>query len=342
MDTDVMDVRTADPGFVFDTLLAYQRTAALRAGIEINLFGALGAGPAPAAELARRCSVSERGARILCDYLTTVGIIEKEGSTYRHSPTSATFLDPRSPASMASVVRLLGHPDIIRPFEQLTEIVRSGRTVLPGEGTVEPENPVWVEFANSMVPMIAPSVGPLAAAVLAHRPGPIRVLDIAAGHGMFGIEIARQNPAARIVALDWESVLAVAKENARAAGVLDRMEFRVGSAFDVEFGGPYDVVLLTNFLHHFDEETCVALLRKIRAALAPGGIAATLEFVPNDDRVSPAMAAQFSMMMLGTTAKGDAYTLRDLERMHRAAGFAGLGPDAIAAGAQTIVVGRTQ
>jgi hypothetical protein len=335
------DVHDADPGFIFETLLAYQRTAALRAGIEIDLFGALGAGPADSAELARRCRVSERGARILCDYLTTIGLIEKEGSTYRHSPTSAAFLDPRSPASMASIIRLLGHPDILRPWEQLTEIVRSGRTVLPGEGTVEPENPVWVEFANSMVPMVAPAIAPLAGAVLAHRPGPIRVLDIAAGHGMFGIEIARQNPAARIVALDWESVLAVAKENARKAGVLDRVEFLAGNAFDVAFDGPYDAVLLTNFLHHFDEATCVGLLRKVRSSLGPGGITATLEFVPNEDRVSPAIAAQFSMMMLGTTAKGDAYTLRDLERMHLAAGFAGLAQDVIPAGPQTVVIGRT-
>ena len=172
-------------------------------------------------------------------------------------------------------------------------------------------------------------------------PGPSEYLDIAAGHGLFGIEIARQNPAARIVALDWESVLAVAKDNARAAGVLERIEFLPGDAFNVDFGGPYDAVLLTNFLHHFDEATCVRLLRKIRAALVPGGITATLEFVPNDDRISPAPAAQFSMMMLGTTVSGDAYTLRDLERMHVAAGFSGLAPNPVAAGPETIVIGLT-
>lgn len=341
MSAEAPDVNSANPGLVFETLLAYQRTAALRTAIEINLFGALGSGPATSAELAQRCRVSERGVRILADYLTTISVIEKVGHTYRHSPTSATFLDPRSPASMASIVGLLGHPDVIRPWEQLTDIVRSGRTVLPGEGTVEPENPVWVEFAKSMVPMVAPAISPLAGAVLAHRSGSIRVLDIAAGHGMFGIEVARQNPAARVVVLDWSSVLEVARENARAAGVLDQMEFLAGSAFELDFGGPYDAVLLTNFLHHFDEATCVALLRKIRAALVPGGITATLEFVPNEDRVTPPMAAQFSMMMLGTTAKGDAYTLQDLERMHRAAGFSGLAPDVITVGPQTIVVGTT-
>ena len=328
-----------NPAAVFDTLLAYQRTAALRTAIEIELFRALGESPATPAMLAARCGVSERGVRILCDYLTTIGLIAKEDGTYRHSPTSEVFLDPRSPASMAPVVRFLGHPTMLEPWGHLSEIVRSGKTVLPGQGTVEPENPVWVEFAKSMVPLMFPALAPLADAVLARRPGAIQVLDIAAGHGLFGIEIAKRNPEARVVALDWAAVLAVARENATAAGVLDRMDFLAGNAFDVEFGGPYDAVLLTNFLHHFDEATCVTLLKKIRAALKPGGVTAVLEFVPNEDRVTPPEAARFSMMMLGTTASGDAYTYRDLERMHVAAGFKGLAPNPIEAGAESIVVG---
>jgi SAM-dependent methyltransferase len=240
---------------------------------------------------------------------------------------------------MASMVTFLAHPTILEPWEQLTEIVRSGKTVLPGQGTVEPENPVWVTFAKSMVPMMGPALGPMADTVSSHRKGGIRVLDIAAGHGMFGIEIARRNPEARIVALDWQAVLAVARENAAAAGVIDRVEFLAGNAFDVEFGGPYDAVLLTNFLHHFDEATCITLLKKIRAALKPGGITAVLEFVPNEDRVTPPEAARFSMTMLGTTASGDAYTFRDLERMHVAAGFKGLAPEPVQAGAESVVVG---
>lgn len=328
-----------NPAAVFDTLLAYQQTAALRAAIDIDLFRALGESPATSSQLATRCGASERGVRILCDYLTTIGLIVKDNGIYSHSPTSQVFLDPRSPASMATMVTFLGHPTILEPWGSLTDIVRSGRTILPGQGTVEPENPVWVEFAKSMVPMMGPAIGPMADAVASHRPGKIRVLDIAAGHGMFGIEIAKRNPEAHVVALDWKAVLAVARENAGAAGVLDRMEFLAGNAFDVDFGGPYDAVLLTNFLHHFDEPTCVTLLKKIRAALKPGGITAVLEFVPNDDRVTPPEAARFSMTMLGTTAAGDAYTYREFERMHVAAGFKGLAPEQIPAGAESVLVG---
>jgi 2-polyprenyl-3-methyl-5-hydroxy-6-metoxy-1,4-benzoquinol methylase len=166
------------------------------------------------------------------------------------------------------------------------------------------------------------------------------VLDIAAGHGLFGIEIAKQNPQARIVGLDWARVLEVAEENAHKAGVADRYSKRPGSAFDVEFGGPYDAVLLTNFLHHFDIPTCVGLLKKVRAALKPGGVAATLEFVPNEDRVSPPMAAGFSLTMLTTTASGDAYTFSQLEKMHLEAGFAAVEAP-VPLGPNTIVIGRT-
>jgi ubiquinone/menaquinone biosynthesis C-methylase UbiE len=188
-----------------------------------------------------------------------------------------------------------------------------------------------------MAPMMAPSLGPLASIVLAGRTGPIRVLDIAAGHGLFGIEIAKQHPEARIVALDWAKVLEVAEENARKAGVADRHEKLPGSAFDVEFGGPYDAVLLTNFLHHFDVPTCVGLLKKVRAALKPGGVSATLEFVPNEDRVTPPMPAGFSLTMLVSTGAGDAYTLRELEAMHVEAGFQGIAAHPVPRSPQTVI-----
>ena len=148
----------------------------------------------------------------------------------------------------------------------------------------------------------------------------MNVLDIAAGHGMFGIEIAKANPRAEIVALDWENVLAVAKENATTAGISDRYRMIASSAFDVEFDRNYDLVLLTNFLHHFAVSTCEGLLRKLRGALVDGGRVVTLEFIPNEDRVSHP-AADFCLTMLATTPAGDAYTFKEYDRMFRNAGF---------------------
>jgi hypothetical protein len=132
----------------------------------------------------------------------------------------------------------------------------------------------------------------------------------------------------------------VALENARKAGVQDRYNMLPGSAFDVDFGGPYDAALLTNFLHHFDKPTCVNLLKKVHASLRPGGKAATLEFVPNEDRVSPPMPATFSLTMLTSTAAGDAYTLSELIAMYSEAGFKNITGHPIPMSPHTIVMGR--
>ena len=328
------------PVLIFEMMQAHQRTAALKAAIDLGLFGAVGAGPGDLASIARYCSASERGIRILCDFLAIQGILVKEHGRYRHSPTSAAFLDPHSPACIASISQFLSNPAMREPFNHLADVVRAGRTTLPGDGSVEPENPVWVQFAESMAPMMAPMAKSMGSIVLKGHTGPLRVLDIAAGHGLFGIEFAKQHPHAKITALDWAPVLNVAEENARKAGVEDRYEVRPGSAFEVEFAGPYDVVLLTNFLHHFDQPTCVKLLDKVHAALVPEGQAATLEFVPNEDRVSPPIPAAFSLTMLASTVAGDAYTLSELTEMYRQAGFRSVTGHPIPMSPHTVVIGR--
>jgi len=80
-------------------------------------------------------------------------------------------------------------------------------------------------------------------------------------------------------------------------------------------------VLVPNFLHHFDPPTCVKFLRKLRAAMKPRAALAIVEFVPNEDRISPPMAAAFSLQMLGGTDSGDAYTFREFSEMVSEAGF---------------------
>ena len=307
------------PALLFDTFNAYQRTQAIKTGIELEIFTAIGEGNTTAKAIAERCSASERGTRILCDFLTIIGFLTKQENNYELTPDSAMFLDKRSPAYMGTVTGFILSSSVMDNFDRLTESVRKGGCA--GPSSVEPEAPLWVDFARAMAPMMAMPAQLMAQLVDQTKDKNLRVLDIAAGHGLYGIAFAKQNPQAEVTALDWPKVLDVAKENAQAAGVSDRYHTKPGSAFDVDYGDGYDVVLLTNFLHHFDKETCETLLRKVHASLADGGRAVALEFVPNDDRVTPPQAAAFSMQMLGGTPSGDAYTFAELERMFQNAGF---------------------
>src|SRR6185436_3972531 len=141
------------------------------------------------------------------------------------------------------------------------------------------------------------------------------------GHGMYGIVLAQRHPTMQVTAVDWAPVLSVATDHAKQAGVDARYQLCAGDAFTVPFGDGYDLALVTNFLHHFNPEQNTSFLRKVAAALKPSGQVAVVELVPNADRVTPSVAARFSLTMLAGTPEGDAYTLPELTDMLSAAAF---------------------
>lgn len=323
-----------DPGAILDALCAFQLTEALKGAIELDLFTHIAAGAGTASAIAERVSGSERGIRILCDYLTIRGFLSKDGDRYSCSPTADVFLDKRKPSYIGSMASFLANDRLMSNFRNLAGSARKGGTV--ATSTVSPNDPVWVEFARSMAPFLGMVAGVVAPTVA--TPGHAqKVLDVAAGHGMFGLRVAQANPSANVYGTDWADVLKVALENASALGVADRYHTIPGSAFDVEFGSGYNLVLVPNFLHHFDKPTNVSLLTKLRRAMTPGGTIAVVEFVPNEDRISPPIAAAFSLQMLGGTEHGEAYTFSDLDGMLADAGFSNRRAQPLVPTPQTLV-----
>jgi 2-polyprenyl-3-methyl-5-hydroxy-6-metoxy-1,4-benzoquinol methylase len=310
------------PALFFETANAFQRTEVLKTAVELDLFTHLANGHTTAERLAIACGANPRGVRILADYLVIIGFLTKHGSEYLPTPDAGVFLNRQSPAYLGGALEFLHAPMLRDCFTSLTDAVRKGGTAVSAEGTVSHDNPVWVAFARAMAPLMRMPADLLAGLVGGESTQPLRVLDVAAGHGLFGLAIANRYPNSHVTALDWANVLAVAAENAHAAGVSDRYQLLPGSAFDVDWGGPYDLVLFTNFLHHFDPPTNESLARKAFAALAPSGRLMTLEFIPEADRVTPPATATFALTMLATTAKGDAYTFAEYESVFAAAGFA--------------------
>ncbi|HVC19767.1 MAG TPA: class I SAM-dependent methyltransferase [Vicinamibacterales bacterium] len=311
------------PAAIFDCLHAFQHSYALKAAIDLDLFTVIAEGAATVEAAAARCGGSARGVRILCDGMAMLGFLTKsEDGRYALTPDSALFLARTSPAYVGTTADFLLAPDQMKSYESLADIIRHGK---PDVGGLAPEHPMWVTFARSMAPMMAMPAQLLAGLLDVAHGGPMKVLDVAAGHGLFGIAVARQNPQAEIVAADWAPVLEVARENAAKAGVSDRYRMRPGNALTGDLGSGYDLVLLTNFLHHFSEADCTTFLTKIRTVLRDGGRVAALEFVPDENRLTPPVAARFSLTMLAATPGGDAYTFGQYRRMFGDAGFRDIG-----------------
>ena len=284
------------PELFLNAVMAYRDSAAVKGAVELDVFTAVAQGMNTAEALAGHCRADARGMRILCDYLCVMGMLEKAGATYELTADSAVFLDRNSPAYMGDVANFLLDPFFIRDIGDVARAVRKGGVVTSAAGSDVPGHPMWVTFARSMTGLNRMPAGLLADIICADLAGAdageqVKVLDIAAGSGIFGITLAQKHSQAVITAVDWPNVLEVALENAQQAGLGQRYNTIPGSAFEVETGTGYDVILLCNFLHHFDAPTCSEFLARMRDALAASGKLYTLEFVPNEDRISPPFVA---------------------------------------------------
>jgi 2-polyprenyl-3-methyl-5-hydroxy-6-metoxy-1,4-benzoquinol methylase len=335
-----MAERPPTPILFFETINAFHRSAVLKSAIELDFFTAIARGHNTPETIAAACKIPARSARVLADYLTVIGFVTKAAEQYALTPDTATFLDRQSPAYVGGAVEFLWSPHMRERFDHLTESLRAGGAP-ENSGSLNPEHEMWVRFARGMAGLFAMPAEALARRILGTETNaPMRVLDVAAGHGLYGVAFARLNPNAEVVACDWRNVLEVARENAQKAGVQDRHSTIAGSAFDVDWGGDYDVILLTNFLHHFRPQEITRLLKKVHKSLKAGGRVVALEFIPNEDRITPPTSAAFAMTMLATTPGGDAYTFAEYEPMFREAGFGGVECYALEPTMQQVVVGR--
>jgi cyclopropane fatty-acyl-phospholipid synthase-like methyltransferase len=310
------------PDLFWETMTAFQKSAALKTAVDLEIFTTIGEGKSTAAEIAAAVNAAERGVRILCDTLTVIGFLEKRDLHYALTDATAMFLDKRSQAYLGNAVDFIMSPQQRRGFDDLTNAVRKGGSSISGDASMDPDSEMWVKFARSMAPLMFPTAQAVAEHIGFDTEREVKVLDIAAGHGIYGIMTAKRYPNAQVYGADWTKVLAVARENAEKFGVADRYHTIGGDAFESDLGTGYDVILLPNFLHHFDVPTCEKFIRKLDASLAEGGKVLTVEFVPNDDRVSPPPSAMFSLVMLAATPGGDAYTFGELKQMFENAGFA--------------------
>lgn len=311
----------ATPERIVEMLQAFERTEALRTAIELGLFSALGGSVRSLPELAKSTGASERGLRALLHFLASVGLIEKTADGYRAAADAARYLDRASSEYLGDAQAFYTSPTLRDAFRGLPESVRRGGSDPASIDSMRPDHPVWPEYARAMAPLFAGAADSLARLLLRDDPAPRSVLDVAAGHGLFGIAIARRAPTSVVTALDWAAVLPAARRQAEAAGVSDRYLTRAGDAFTADLGGPHDLLLAANFLHHFDPAGIGRLLDRFAAALAPAGRIGIVEFVPNEDRVSPPAVARFGLSMVATTTTGDVYTFDELAALLVAHGF---------------------
>jgi C-methyltransferase len=307
-----------------------EATAILQAGVHLGVFDALADGKDDVAGISGRIGASERGTRILLDALSVFGLVDADGG-YKLTPLADAFLVTGRPSYLGGMVNILAGDWAWTGYPRLADAVRTGGTVLE-EDAETPGHSFWETFARSSPGIAIPASHALAEVLApwAESRETLEVLDIACGSGLFGLTIAERFQHAHLTLLDWPNVLAITRGTVEQKGLLDRTSFVEGDVFGVPLGGPYDLVVASHIFHHFSEERCLELLRRLSSALKPGGRLAINEFsaaAPVSEEPFPRL---FSIIMLVWTQEGEAYPVETYRRWLKASGFS---PPAVHQGA---------
>lgn len=299
----------------------YVPTLVLEAAIHHRVFDVLDDGPKTVQETAAATGASERGLRSIMNLLVGLNFLTRvEGTRYGLTPESEAFLVSTKPSFQGGILKHASQ-QLIPRWLHLNEVVAAGKVPKPVNQEVSGSD-FFQQFVVDIFPMSYPAAQALAAHLkLAEAGGAVRVLDLAAGSGVWGIGLAQSANGATVTAVDWAEVLPATRQTVARFGLTDRYTFVAGDLLDVDFGHGHTVATLGHILHSEGETRSRSLLRKTFHALAPGGTISIAEFLVNADRTGPVNSLCFAVNMLVNTDVGDTYSFEEISSWLTEAGF---------------------
>lgn len=289
--------------------------------MELDIFSHLGQSAVTAEEVAHAIGADARGTRMLLDVLVSLGLVMKQGNAYA-AGDEARFLVPSNPEFLSARFEAANEPKV---WPQLTEVIRTGEPVERLD-TPSVASAVFRKLIHQIHIEHEPRARRLAAILLGDAPQPaLRVLDVAAGSGVWGIALARASEAVRVTAHDRPEILPTTKEYVDRCGLTNGFDYLPGDLCSANFGvGIFDIAIVGNIVHWEGEAASCDLFHKLYRAIRPGGRIVVIDMIPDDDRTGPTFALMFALNTLLFTQLGDTYTLHEYEAWLSEAGFNGL------------------
>lgn len=312
---------SATPERIMQMAWGFAPPLIIEAAVRNGVFDRLDGGPKTVEETASASGASVRGLCAIMNALVGLGLLSRsEDEKYALTPESAEFLVSTRPSYFGGFIRHTS-THLVPRWLDLSEIVRKGK----GTGEVNDEQKgveFFSQFVEDLFPMNYPASQVLATVLqIDQAKQPVRVLDVAAGSGVWGIGLAQRSKQVHVTALDWPGVLEITRKVATRFGVADRFTFVQGDLRTADFGTGYQVVTLGHILHAEGEPRSRKLLKKTFDALAPGGTVSIAEFLVNDQRTGPPNGLIFAVNMLVSTEEGDTWSFEEIAGWLRDAGF---------------------
>jgi 3-hydroxy-5-methyl-1-naphthoate 3-O-methyltransferase len=292
----------------------------LEAAIRHRIFDVLDNGPKTISEVRDLTGASGRGVAAIMNVLVGMNFLANQDGRFSLTPESAAFLVSTKPGFHGGMIRHTSQ-QLLPKWLHLNEIVATGHpaTAVNQEGAGAE---FFKEFVNDIFPLSYPAAQALSRHILASEAGhAVRVLDLAAGSGVWGIAIAQGGKNVSVTAVDWPEVIPVTRETVGRFGVAGQFSFVEGDLLKADFGIGHTLATLGHILHSEGPERSQALIKKTFPALASGGTIAIAEFLVNADRTGPVNGLMFAVNMLVNTEAGDTFSLEEIGKWLNAAGF---------------------
>jgi hypothetical protein len=272
---------------------------------EVGLFTELADGPLELAELALRCGIPPRTARVLADAMTSLGLLDASQGRYTNRPETQAFLSGSGDEGLQPFLRFwdqISYP----AWLSLEQAVRTGH----GVGLADLDEARQHIFSKGIQALTAGAAGALTEGfgLENHR----RMLDLGGGMGSFLVAALTRHPQLTGTLFDLPPVVSIARPALAAGPVAHRVETVAGDMLTDPIPTGHDVVLLANVIHYFLPETNLTLLTRVHSASTPGTRLLLVDFWTDPTHTQPLMAALMAGEFL-TNVGGDVYSAEEVE-----------------------------
>jgi 3-hydroxy-5-methyl-1-naphthoate 3-O-methyltransferase len=308
-----------NPQRIMEMVWGFAPPLIAEAALHNGVFDAIDAGAKTAAQICEKTNTSPRGIAILLDGLVGIGLIHRRGETFTLAPDTAAFLVHSKPAFVGGLMKHVSK-QLINSWLGLSDCVRTGRPNRPvnQEGV---GGEFFAQFVEDIFNMSFAAASAAAESLLKETHGDVSVLDVAAGSGVWGIAMAKQGPAVKVTAVDWQNVIPVTRRVAGRHNVAEQFNYVEGDILQADFGQGHHIATLGHILHSEGEARSRQLLKRVHAAMAPGGTIVIGEFVADEGRRSPGVPLIFAVNMLVNTDEGSTFTFKQIASWLKEAGF---------------------
>jgi len=296
----------------------FMESRILLSAAELNLFTVLNAAPLSAQEVAGRIGADLRALTVLLDALSAMGLLIKQGETYR-TDSASSILSKDAPNSVLPMVLHAAY--LWKRWTNLTDAAQG--TLVSKDGDRPSRSPEELRaFIEGMHVIAAPRAQEIVAAVTPDSSKAL--LDVGGASGTYTIAFLRAVPEMKATLFDKPEVIGMARERLSDAGMIGRVTFVPGDFYRDELPSGHDLAFVSAIIHQNGPAQNLDLFNKVFRSLNRGGRILIRDHVMEPDRIHPKDGAIFSVNMLLGTPGGRTYTFEEIETGLSQAGFTGI------------------